>query len=104
MDADEEDDDDDPDYQSSFDITAILWAFWYCLELRKFNHQTIVWNILFYKEQEFWNLKIQPGIQKVSDDECRQQTIDNSLKVHCIYKPNTETDKDKHSRMQGALL
>lgn len=47
-------DDDDPDYQPSFDITAVLWAFVFLhyLEQMKFGHQIIVWNILF-EEQEF---------------------------------------------------
>lgn len=40
VDANDADDDDDPDYQPSFDITAIMWAM-------KFIHQIIVWNILF---------------------------------------------------------
>lgn len=42
-------DDDDPDYQPSFDITAILGAFVFLhyLEQMKLIHQMCVWNTLF---------------------------------------------------------
>lgn len=44
-------DDDDPDYQPSFDITAILCAFVFLhyLEQMKLIHQICVWNTLFWR-------------------------------------------------------
>lgn len=43
VDANDADDDDDPDYQSSFDITAIMWN----------SFIRLLYGIYFFKEQKF---------------------------------------------------